>query len=218
MVGVIWVSSIVGFLAMLGLLLNYALIKIQVNADLEGLDGQLKATIYLWRLKVFHMSLPNIKVDEEPLEVTIESKTNASDEKEKTFDKIQLMDMYDTVKDLVSIMKKGKVTKIYQFRDFNWETTIGTGQADQTAIIYGVCWTFKSILIRGMQAFFVIENPSYVVHPIFNQGYFETHFSCMISFRLGKAIRQALWIRKQLKRRRLLHGGTSYSRTHEDSA
>ncbi|WEG13881.1 DUF2953 domain-containing protein [Pullulanibacillus sp. KACC 23026] len=214
-----WVVGILLVLLVVMIILNFLLIKIKLKADVEDLDGHLEGFVYIWKWKVFHFSIPDVHIDEDPIELTIQNKTSITEEQEKTLNKDQLTHLYSNFKSILDIMgKRKKKSPLLKIKDFNWETSVGCHQADQTAIAIGVCWALKSTLLGVVQSFMYLESPYYNILPLFNEWHFETHLSCMISFRLGKAIRQAIWIRKQFKRRQLLHGGTSYSRTHEDSA
>ncbi|MFD1066035.1 DUF2953 domain-containing protein [Oceanobacillus locisalsi] len=73
--------------------------------------------------------------------------------------------------------------------DFKWRTRGGTGNAFTTAVFNGTIWAMKGWLIGYLGQYLKFsKNPQIQVQPDFKNNRLEMDFSCMISFRLGKAI------------------------------
>lgn len=210
-------AGLIGILILIILFLYFSIIKIDLEGEIRGLNGSLKGQIYLFRIRVFRFTVPKVHLEEDPLELIIHQDSNLSDEDLK-LDGLDLSKFVQSTKGILDILKQEPLKKVFHLKKLRWETFIGTGEADRTAILTGVVWSLKTVCLKGVQFLMDLDSADINVVPFFNHWRFETSFSCMISFRLGKAIRQAFWIRKQLKRRRLLHGRSSHSRTHEDSA
>lgn len=72
---------------------------------------------------------------------------------------------------------------------FRWYTTVGVGDAPETAILTGLIWGVKSTLCGF--AFRLINlqtQPKLAVHPRYNSTQFSTEISCIGKIRLGYAI------------------------------
>ena len=96
-------------------------------------------------------------------------------------------------------MKSLKITNI------RWYTTIGVTEADKTAWLSGFLWTLKACLFGLIENVFLrnsLEKPLFMIQPDYSQVFtFQTHFTCMIRFRLGHAILTGYKIAKQVKGR-----------------
>ncbi|WP_163971654.1 DUF2953 domain-containing protein [Oceanobacillus halotolerans] len=71
-----------------------------------------------------------------------------------------------------------------------WETHIGTGDAASTGITTGGIWTIKGLILGVViEKSNLLNKPTISVVPYFQQEYFHSRMKCMVSIRLGKAIR-----------------------------
>lgn len=76
------------------------------------------------------------------------------------------------------------------FQEFCWKTNIGVQDAMTTGIAAGALWAVKGTAVGLVyQPSPFKRNPEIAVYPSFQQQVFRTDFSCMVSVKLGQAIR-----------------------------
>jgi hypothetical protein len=196
-------------------------LKVRLSLDLlvKGKDMEFQVEVFIWRFRVFKAVLPSIEIEEDPFELILKSHNNVTGKEDIEVSSKQWGALWQKVKDIWAVVKNQKqLSRIFSISNFSWETAVGCDQADWTAMITGFLWAIKSNVIGLLYSVLQMNGMTWEVNPRFNQWMFETHFSCMISFRLGKAIGQVFRIRRQYKRRRSHRGRASYSRVDEDSA
>lgn len=72
---------------------------------------------------------------------------------------------------------------------WQWHSSLGTGYADETGVLTGLAWCFKSLTTGFIQRHLRWGTiPEISVHPIFQKPLFHTHFTCTIRFRVGYAL------------------------------
>ncbi|WP_100488861.1 DUF2953 domain-containing protein [Sporolactobacillus pectinivorans] len=81
---------------------------------------------------------------------------------------------------------------------FLWRTSFGSGDARDTAILCGMIWSAKS-MIMPLIGKMSIDRPHVEVVPLFQEQRFASQFSCMMSLNVGEAISMMRKIRRQLK-------------------
>jgi hypothetical protein len=87
--------------------------------------------------------------------------------------------------------------------EFEWYTTIGTGDAGSTGIFSGLLWTIKGSLVGLVGQLMNLNQPPKIeVHPSFQMPIVRTNLQCMFSFRMGKAMLAAYQIVKNWKGRK----------------
>ncbi|MFT8364041.1 MAG: DUF2953 domain-containing protein [Sporolactobacillus sp.] len=101
--------------------------------------------------------------------------------------------------------------------DFVWITSVGTGEADQAALLCGLIWSIKCALLPFFSEWLNDPPPRLKVVPLFHERQLQTRLSCMISCHVGQAIGILWQIRQQMKEGKK-DGGTSDTRINEDSA
>lgn len=70
-----------------------------------------------------------------------------------------------------------------------WETQIGIGEADYTAILTGGLWMGKTSVVNGLEKKGVLAcHPKLRIQPCFNTYYFETKMHCILSIKLRHTI------------------------------
>ncbi len=214
----IGIGALGGVLSLL-IVLYFSILHIKMHIEIKQLDFKLTVQIFLWRIRILNFKIPEVQLEKDPLEFVFEQESSLTQDQAVDLESDELASMFQQLKGMFALLKERKqIREMLHIENLTWESAVGCEEADWTAMTVGLLWTIKSFGLRMIQSIVDLQNPQLKVVPVFNKWYLETHFSCMISFRLGKAITQALWIRKQLKRRRLLHGRPSHSRTHEDSA
>lgn len=106
---------------------------------------------------------------------------------------------------------------------FEWHTEFGTGAADKTAQLYGMISAIQYGIVGRLMGHIRFERPvDITITPYFTDKHFHMTFSCMLHFRLGKAIGVLFYflkaIRKQNQRQeRNRNYGASNSRFNENS-
>lgn len=90
---------------------------------------------------------------------------------------------------------------------WQWETSVGTGDAAWTAVTTGMIWSAQTGLLGLLSQFArLAAQPQTTVQPVFNQTYFSTEWRCIAKISLGKAIFAGLQL---LVRIRKVKGGFS---------
>lgn len=73
-------------------------------------------------------------------------------------------------------------------RKFSLRFTLGTGDAAETGILYGVAWIVIGNIMTLTRSYLNIKEPRITVVPVFNQVQLSIDLSCIISMRLGHII------------------------------
>ena len=207
------------FSFLLFICLYFLKVRLSIDLSVKGKDMHVQIEVFISRFRVFKMTLPSLDIEEDPFELIIKSHNTVTGKEEIGVSSKELGPQWRKLGDFWRTVKdQRKLLQLFQIHHFSWETEIGCDQADWTAMVTGFMWAIKTNVIGLLNSVLKISDMEFDVRPRFNQWVFETHFSCMISFRLGKAIGQAVRIRRQYKRRRHTRGRASYSRVNEDSA
>lgn len=115
---------------------------------------------------------------------------------------------------LVSSIKSLHLTEKIRMSHFVWKTSFGSGDAGDTAVLCGLIWSTKSI-VMPLIGKMISDQPRIEVVPLFQEKRFTSQFSCMMSLKAGEAIRTMREIRRQLKEGER-DGGSSDTRSHEN--
>ncbi|WP_158595068.1 DUF2953 domain-containing protein [Oceanobacillus piezotolerans] len=120
----------------------------------------------------------------------IDIASSLEDKDSETFN-LNWDNLTQTVKKYNKIMNT--MTNGVNLHSLHWSTSLGTGEASSTGIVTGSVWTMKSSVI-GLLCNKLINQcqPFIAVNPNFGQEEFQTRLSCMVSIKLGKAIRTIL--------------------------
>lgn len=85
--------------------------------------------------------------------------------------------------------------------EWNWSTTVGTGDAMWTAMATGLVWSVQtSILGLLSQMVKLNAEPQMNVQPIYQQPSFTTEWSCIAQIRFGYAILAGLQLLVRIKK------------------
>ncbi|WP_054024335.1 DUF2953 domain-containing protein [Bacillus sp. FJAT-28004] len=89
--------------------------------------------------------------------------------------------------------------------EWNWTTSVGTGDAMWTAMTTGLVWSVKTSIIGVLSQMVKLKTePKMNVQPIYQRSAFTTEWSCIAQIRFGYAILAGLQL---LVRMRKLKGG-----------
>lgn len=96
------------------------------------------------------------------------------------------------------------LTKV-RLLEWNWNTSVGTGDAMWTAMSTGVVWSVKTSIIGLISQMVKLKTqPKMNVQPIYQRTAFTTEWSCIAQIRFGYAILAGLQL---LVRMRKMKGG-----------
>jgi len=79
-------------------------------------------------------------------------------------------------------------------RKFSLRFALGTGDAAETGILYGVAWIIIGNIMAITGSYLNIKEPRITVVPVFNQVQLSADFNCIISIRLGHIINTGIRI------------------------
>jgi len=101
--------------------------------------------------------------------------------------KLNKIDVQDLWRDILQVLDKVKV------QQFSWKTRIGREKAMWAGLYTGILWMIKGFVIHLIAKQTQLKRqPVTEVMPYFQQQYFHSEFSCMVSMRTGQAI-HILW-------------------------
>ncbi|MBM7644821.1 hypothetical protein JOD45_001028 [Scopulibacillus daqui] len=178
-----------------------------ISIDLQGLiseldiDGELK--IKVWGVTILKKNLEDIDLDVSPFKMVLKSDGD-NDRVSVNIEEFKagFSKMMKGVKLLGDLNQRYQLLKWFKIKHLMWRTKVGLDDAALTGISAGVIWMIKIQLIRLIDEWFVLKKrPVIDVWPVYQSFAAETEFSCMISFRLGKAIITGYRIAKYWKRR-----------------
>jgi hypothetical protein len=98
-----------------------------------------------------------------------------------------ILEVYKKNKDRIKTALK-YITKKTLIKNFNLKFRLGTGDAAETGILYGVAWIVIGSIMTFAGSYLNIIEPRIAVVPIFNQMQLRAELSCIISIRLGHII------------------------------
>jgi Protein of unknown function (DUF2953) len=192
----IWVI-VIGLLLFLIIFLLLMQLKIRIQYRYQKDNHQATIHLFYMKMRLIHRT---IKINE------------------YTIDESQLIELVQEFKkedqddNLLGILKKmtnqiNEISKIFMFmlksisfHEFKWITHFGTGDASSTGALAGGIWALKGTMIG-----FLIEQtelkvqPKVSVTPHFQQRGLYSEVDCIVTIRLGKAIRTAIRVMRNLK-------------------
>lgn len=196
-----WLLTIVGLLVFLFFIV--AITKLTVIIDLHhaGDDDHIIIKLFAWSGIIrYTIKIPLIKIDKESPGIVVKHEENAGDQTDKSNkgkDKFTpreiLRGFEDTAKIVQHVVHLHKIvrqflSKVY-ITKFNWNTTLGIGDAAQTGLIVGLGWSLKGTLLGVISQYMkLMVHPAISITPSFQIPISETKLSCIFHFRIGHAI------------------------------
>ncbi|MEW8986888.1 MAG: DUF2953 domain-containing protein, partial [Bacillus sp. (in: firmicutes)] len=101
-----------------------------------------------------------------------------------------IKDLETLIKHVVSMHKiiRNFLRKV-SINDIQWHSVVGVGDAATTGTLTGALWSVKGSLLGLLSLYMRIkEMPKLSISPSFLRPVSETHFQCMIQFRIGYAM------------------------------
>lgn len=90
-------------------------------------------------------------------------------------------------------------TRKLKVKKMKWETSIGLGDAADTAVLVGAIWSIKGIILSWMKSY-VTFSPRVHVYSNYQQISFQTTIECMVDLKAGHAIWTGYKFYRQWKR------------------
>jgi len=104
---------------------------------------------------------------------------------QRYFQKIRLLRI--RVHDLNEIAKK--TMKYFICENLQWNTRVGVGDAAATGVVTGLVWGIKTTFLGMVFHFITLKTiPQINVVPAFRSETVDTHFHCILRFKIGHAI------------------------------
>lgn len=92
------------------------------------------------------------------------------------------------------------LTKV-RLDEWNWSTSVGTGDAMWTAMATGLVWSVKTSIIGVLSQMVKLKaEPKMNVQPIYQRTAFTTEWSCIAQIRFGYAILAGLQLLVRMKK------------------
>lgn len=176
----------------------------------RGIDS-LKITFRVWRFLTYTYDTPFISLDQESPSIVVKQEKKAPiGQSKKKRSKITIDDilarMRNTHKLLGKIEGTHKIIKRFLRRvkvtKFKWHTQFGLGDAALTGTASGAIWMLKGNIIGLIGHYTDLKTtPDLFIQPLFQVTHTQVQLSCMISFRIGYAMRAGFQIVKFWKGR-----------------
>lgn len=207
------------------ILLYLTPIRVKVSYGRTGENDNLVVEITAWfRLIRLSYEIPILTVKpskEEAKLVTKVEKTKGSSSGGDSVNEIgpallkKIFDNYQEFLERVTNLKS--VTKDFlahiRCHHLEWHTSLGLGDAAETGALTGIVWGVKSMIIAVFSHHFSLRTmPRISVQPIWNDKIIRTHFTCILTCRLGYAMVAGIRILLRLRKGREQKWQTTPSR------
>lgn len=200
-------------IAIILLAIGFIIGVVRISVDLKIIKdrGECLIKIYVWKMKIMTFDIPEFKLDPATFNLKYKSESEAlhmKNEDEKTIDESDVKTYLDRHEKLIDIIKNfdleaSKFIKSINIYHIKWYTACGIGDANHTGMLMGLIWSLKGFLMGFTTRYVnVPDQPLLDIQPAYNHWTFQTHFRCIISFQLRKAISLLLKTYKDAKRRR----------------
>jgi hypothetical protein len=196
-----WLLIIIGILLFLFILIAITKLTVLVDLHHAGDDDHIIIKFLAWfGIIRYTIKIPLIKIDKESPGIVVKHEEIAGNQTEKSnkgknkfTPKDILLSIEDTTKIIQHVVNIHKIVQQFLSRvsisKFNWNTTLGIGDAAQTGLIVGLGWTLKGTLIGVVSQYMQLKvHPTISITPSFQIPISETKLSCIFHFRIGHAI------------------------------
>jgi hypothetical protein len=201
-----WVWALLILLAFIVVMIILILItKLTITLSLyHGNDNDhFKVKLRAWfGLLRYTIDIPLVKLDDDGPNIVVEEKNIRGDENEPSSEKESkkkitpkdfINSLNDTKQILTHVKELHKIIRRFlnkvKIDHIHWRTLFGTGDAASTGTMTGAIWGMKGSIIGLISGYMRLQSqPSIEVVPSFQKAIIQTHFSCIIQFRIGNAI------------------------------
>ncbi|MFC4022520.1 DUF2953 domain-containing protein [Oceanobacillus longus] len=181
---------IFGLVVIILIIMLLSKIIVSIQYTYEQNNQHVTFSVFILRIRCFKKKYDLAEWSEQKLEM-VDIHFESFSERIKTSYKV----MKDANKRITEVLQKVRL------HHYSWVTVGGTGDAFSTGIASGGIWTIKGIITGFFLEKVQLEcKPKIHVEPHFQQRYLRTDFDCMVSIRIGQAIRALIkLIRKPIK-------------------
>ncbi|WP_059103794.1 DUF2953 domain-containing protein [Shouchella shacheensis] len=192
------------------ILLMLAKITVQITYSHQYKEDLLTARITAWRIPIYTLETSVMEWNEEDGSLMMKEETDTMGAKEEKTKKWTLKKVLNIWHDAQALLRhvvhlKKKADRFLaqvHVHHFCWKTELGVGDAAATAQLAGALWAIKGLVSSWLTRKMLWRtDPKLQVTPHFQTSGFALYFSCMLSFRLGHAIRAGLALALGWKRR-----------------
>ena len=205
-----WIYYVLIIFFVLLFLLVITKITVTISYQHNGDDDLLKVKVKAWKFLTYTFSAPLIKVDKNTASIIVqEDQTVGGVESEKkvkiTVD--EMIEAFRKIKDhLRHIVGFHRIVRSFlkhiSVQKFEWRSNLGVSDASYTGFVTGVAWTIKGSIVGLIGNYMKLhQKPIIMINPHFQTFVSQTDLQCMISFRVGYAMKAGLLIVKHWKRR-----------------
>lgn len=184
-----------------------------ITVTLHYQSGQQMARIDVRYLRIFHYGRKLITMPDDDAQPT-QKEHAAQDVAEPEPDSVPSIESFLTrFRDGISEFDRlwpsiQKLLMVFSVSRLSWQTEVGVDDAAVTAWLYGVFWTIQAMLVGVVSRFMRMKKPpDLMVIPHFQQRFFTSNISCIVTGPLGKAIVAGVRLFLLYKK------GDSYART-----
>jgi hypothetical protein len=191
-----WIALVI-LIILLFIILLLLHITIQVHYCYDQETHELVIKLYLIKIRVFQRRI-NLKehVQDEYLDLL--------DILQAEHQGFNLKHMKQMFENIVKELKLAKqllffVLRNLTFRQFDWKTHFGTGEASSTGVASGGVWMIKGTLLGTLSTHSNMNcQPKIAVIPYFQQRGIRSEIDCIVTIRLGKAIHTAMHLLRKI--------------------
>ncbi|MGM7702333.1 DUF2953 domain-containing protein [Pseudalkalibacillus sp. Hm43] len=211
-----WVIGILSILGLIIVLLMLSTVRISIIFVHDQNRDECKVRLHLLR-GMFHYSwdIPfnEMEMEDDGLHMKYQTDMEVGEqdhekEREAIFRVESIMERAQETKELIDSVYQmhwiiRRFLKRVRVEEFEWYSSLGTGDASSTGIFSGMLWTIKGSIV-GMVSHLMkmLSPPKIEIQPSFQMPIVQTHFQCIISFRAGQAMLAAYQIAKNWKGRK----------------
>lgn len=183
-------------------ILLYSKIKVEINFKQYDKDDILIISItvfygiFTYKKQIPFMDFIKENDGEPALEIKSQSKENENliSDKESIVDINEIKNIFKKYKKLYIKYKKyvipfkKYIEKKMIFKSIYWNSEVGLGNADETAILTGIIWSIKSTFISLISNSYNLLDTFINVTPNYNTNTIKTHINCIFTIKLGHII------------------------------
>lgn len=200
---------LIGIVFVLILLFMLAPIRIAIDMEKKNKRYDMSIVVTVWYVFRKKIEVPQVGLEEQTSSLIIHKKT------ETTLQQSNEKDIKETPKEMKAHIQTMRmwIRHIHSFRPivknffqkitvtkWQWNSSIGTGDAALTGVITGGLWSVKYFAHAVLSSFMtVVTPPDFSIQPYFQKKIFDFHLSCMVSFRLGHAVIAGYQLWRQMR-------------------
>ncbi|TDQ39104.1 DUF2953 domain-containing protein [Aureibacillus halotolerans] len=178
----------------IGIVLLCTTVRIQCMYKREEKNDIFEVTIVMWRFIRIKKKIPMLAVSENEPALVAE----VDGKKEKKTKLISIDDAIQRIEEIhklvlrITGMRKiaRRFLKHLQIVKFEWKSEVGTGDAATAGVAAGAAWSIKGVVLGMLSTFLTLKCPPVIhVWPNFQRPCLNMYLNCMVSFKIGHAIK-----------------------------